>query len=194
MEMTVRRTTERARSLAGFTILEIAVTMAVLSLVVAGSMTLVLRIQLSYQEELQQYALDQTGRRTLDRLGEEIRGASLSTIVPAVLTDSPTIQFQRVIGYAGGAVQFGPAITIQHQPEPGETINGLDDDGDGRTDEGFLVYSEDGSTPFNVAGNVTGMRFNSTPLGVSFSVDIALLGRDSQVLLRTFTEQISFRN
>ena len=44
-----------------------------------------------------------------------------------------------------------------------------------------------------MAGNILGLRFNSTVGGISYSVDIGLVDADGNVTQETFTQQISFR-
>ena len=108
--------------------------------------------------------------------------------------NSSQIQFQRVVGYKDKAPVLGPVMTLGFQLAPGEAANGKDDNKDGRIDEGFIVYTIAGGPPIAFAGNVMAVRFTSTPFGMSFSVDVAVVDRDGLVIQKTFSQQVSYRN
>ena len=120
--------------------------------------------------------------------------AERTSVLPLVLNDSEIVQFQRVTAFVDGVVVLGPVITIEFQLVAGETANGVDDNGDGRIDEGQIVFTETGNPPRVLAVNVVGLRFNSTADGLSFSTDFQLIDRDGRSIARTFTQEIGFRN
>ena len=179
----------------GFTLLEVTIVLAVLGVIFGGAMTVVLRSTISFDEQIRELAIDQFGWRTMDRLAEELRAADPTSILPAVIADSDMIQFQRITGYdtVSASKLLAPLTTIKFQLETGETANGQDDNGDGRADEGYLVYTQSGNS-YRLAGNILGVRFNTTAAGLSFAVDVGLADRDGIVQQRTFVQEISIRN
>ena len=137
--------------------------------------------------------VDDTCNRVVNRVTKQLRQAYPSSISPTVLDDSPTLTFRRVTDYSGETVQLGPEHGFEFQPAPGESDNGLDDNGDGRIDEGVLVYTEDG-TSIVIAENVLGLGFTSAVDGISFSFGVGLVDRDGNVIQNAWTRQLSFRN
>ena len=145
----------------------------------------------SYAREL---VVNQTGGRILDRL-EEIQAADPATVNPLVMADSDWIVFQKVVRYDEGGPVLSDAITIAYRVETGEALNGVDDNGDGRIDEGVIDYtSGDPPVTVRIARDVLGLRFNPAINGVEYSVDVGVPDREGNLLSRTFTEKVTFRN
>jgi hypothetical protein len=147
-----------------------------------------------FAEQTLHLALDQTGRRVADRLCQDLMQARAVTVLPLAMSDSDHLQFQRVTGYKNGAAQLGPVTTYGFELAPGEAKNGKDDNGDHRVDEGFIVQAEAGGTGVPIAGQVLALRFTSAAGGVSFAVDVGLVGRDGQLVQKTFVQRVTFRN
>ncbi len=185
---------KRIDSRSGFTLLEAVIGLAIFTIVVGVAVSVALTSGRSFESQMQQYSIEQAGRRALDRLSSEFRHASMSTISPQPLVDSPRIEMQKVFGYQGGAALLGPLTTLEFQLVPDESPNNADDNGDGRVDEGLIVYTEQGADPIPLIGNVMGLRFTQTATGVSFSIDVALFSRDGGLVEKTFTGEIAFRN
>ncbi len=198
----------------GFTLIETALVLVLLS-VVLGSLVMVLfHSQVFSAEFTRQGVIEETGWRISTRLGDELFNMDSASLLPFVIDNSVYIQFREVvdIDVAGNAV-LGDFIVIGWQAEPGETLNGLDDDGDGRIDEGYVSRLDKGNTvPYGgypvasqwqtqgqstltqLAGNILGLRFSSTLGGLSYSVDVGLVNADGTVTQTTFTRQITFRD
>lgn len=180
----------------GFTLLELVISMALVVVILGGALNLVLKSTLALEQEAREFTLDQTGWRAIDRIAEDLAGAASMTILPVVIADSDWLQYQKITGYdeVSGTPLLGPVTTIDVRPMAGETANGVDDNADGRVDEGFLTITVTGNDPVQIAGNVVGLRFNSTVNGVTFDVDIGILDRDGNVQQRTFTRELRVRN
>lgn len=178
----------------GFSLLELAIATVLLAVVTGAAGAVMMRSQLLFDTQVQQYVVDDSGLRVVNRLTQELRGAEPTSVLPLVLDDSEIVQFQRVTGFVDGAVVLGPVITVEFQLAAGETANGVDDNGDGRTDEGRIVFTEAGNPPRVLAVNVVGLRFNSTADGLSFSIDLQLIDRNGRSIARTFTQEVGFRN
>ena len=58
---------------AGFTLLELSISIAVLLIVMGGAFTVAFRAQIGFGLEAKHFTLEQAGRRILERLSEEIR-------------------------------------------------------------------------------------------------------------------------
>ena len=111
----------------GFTLLEVSVAVAVLSVIVVSTATLAVRSQRHFTEEMQLLRIDETGWRVINRIAEELRSDFPGSVLPLVLEDSTQIQFQKVIGYDEIGPILGGVIVIQYELAPGETANGSDD-------------------------------------------------------------------
>lgn len=187
----------------------------VLLTIVFGSLTnMLLHSQIFSVEFTRQGVVEETGWRISARLGEDLYRIDVTTLLPIVIDNNSYIEFREVesIDVATGNPILGDYILIGWQAGPGETLNGLDDNGDGRIDEGFVSrIDRNKKTPFGaypalgqwksvgqrrvtqLAGNIIGVRFSSTGSGISYSVDVGLVDSDGNVVQKTFTQRISFR-
>ena len=178
----------------GFTLVEITVSLVVLAMLLGGAFSLVFHSQLLSVDQTQRSVIDQAGWRVMDRLGDELQVAKRETVTLPTNLGANSVEFQRAAGYVNGAVQLGATITLAFQLATGEQLNNLDDNGDGRVDEGFVTYTESGEAPVAIAGNVLRLSFNPTANGLSFSADVGLIDRSGELLTKTFTQEISYRN
>jgi prepilin-type N-terminal cleavage/methylation domain-containing protein len=126
----------------GFTLLEVAVAASLLAVLMGALFGLIGRTQ-----DLEGYAITEADLRTraraaLERIVRELRDSGPSTFstLPAAPLGASSLTFQRAIGYAGGAVVYGPQERIAWRLSPGEVDDGADDDGDGLVDEGQVVF------------------------------------------------------
>jgi len=178
----------------GFTLIEIVIAMALAFLVMTGVFNVMFHWENLFTEQVRQFTVDQSAEKILQRLANEIRAADPATITPTVLSNSSSIRFQRVTGFSGGAVQLGTPVTFGFSLAPGETANGVDQDGNGLADDGFLTMQEGTGAPIQLAANVLGLRFTSTATGVTMSADVGMVGVKKNVSVKTFTKNVSFRN
>ncbi len=178
----------------GFTLLEITVGMLVLSLVLGGVCGLALGTYRLFSNQMSHVYLEQTGARLMDRLTAELRSAYPPSITPVAIAGSTWIRYQQVTGYAGGVLGLGPFATLRFELAPNETDNDVDDNGDGLADDGFLTYTPDAGATSRIAGNVLAVRFDSTPAGLLLSADVALVDYRGDLVQRTYTREICFRN
>ena len=126
---------------AGFTLLEMTVSIAVLGLVmwITGMVTSSSRDAFDVSSRDQR--AEALARRSLDRVVTELIPASATTMT-GLGTD--TISFNQSAGVvdAGpnvGDVILGPQMQLVTELEPGEADNGVDDDGDRTADERRVV-------------------------------------------------------
>lgn len=139
----------RCRSDAGFTLVEVALGALFLAtlLLVAGLATD--RALALFRQRRASQELATRAQRLLARVVDEVRFARAASLGPATLTTqgASTLTFQRSLGVVGGAVQWSPPTTLRWEPDPADPVNGRDDDGDGRTDEGLLAWIESEGLP-----------------------------------------------
>ena len=135
----------RTAGAAGFTLVEVVLVVALFGAVL-GSVIAVLRSSTrACQVGSTSGHLEALVNRTLDRIAERLQASAHTTVTPSLSTpfSSPTIDFQRTTGYAGGVVAWSPAERIAFQYRPGELDNGVDDDRDGIVDDGQVVWTQD---------------------------------------------------
>ena len=199
----------------GFTLIETAVVLVLLSVVLGGLFTVLFDSYVFSAEFTREGVVEETGWRISARLVDELSNMDSTSLLPIVIDNSNYIEFREVVDIDGvtGSPILGNYIVIGWELEPGETLNGLDDDGDGRIDEGYVSRLDKGNTtPYGgypvpgqwktaglrtlvqLAGNVLGLRFNSTVGGLSYSVDVGLVDADGVVTQKTFTRRIAFRD
>jgi len=100
----------------------------------------------SYRTEATAARLDAKAREAMDAVTTYLREADFASISPpavAAPASASSLDFQRAIGFGGGEVAWGLTERLAFELDPGEIEDGLDNDGDGRIDEGRIVWSED---------------------------------------------------
>jgi type II secretory pathway pseudopilin PulG len=134
----------RARRRGGFSLLELVIAAALMSLVL-GAMGLVqMRTRDAARVGMVREQVESLCRRTLDRVAEELQGVGHSLLFPDPSTSlgTSTITYQHSTGVsATGVVSWDTQSTLSLQLTPGEIDNGIDDDGDGLIDERQLVLT-----------------------------------------------------
>jgi len=131
---------------AGFSIIEMAISMSLLA-VVLGSASMAVKsgndlfVQVSVNNDV-----SSRSARTMNRVVQELRGASDGTFVQYLRTPtgvmtkiwSPTLEFQTARDW-NGAVVWGDPKRFTLELQAGELDNGLDDNNNGLIDERTLV-------------------------------------------------------
>jgi hypothetical protein len=99
-------------------------------------------------------------------LARELRAAARSSLVlaepnPENGAQLQRLRFRRVVGFdaANHEALLDPLHELAFELEPGESIDGIDEDGDGLVDEGRLVLSRDGVRLAELAVGVRGRDF-----------------------------------
>lgn len=202
----------------GFTLLEAVVagallaTLAALALGTMGSASEQVALS-TLQADLQARAHDAAAL-----LRRELRVAARGSLALAGANPENGAQFQRlsyrqVVGFDAAAhapllspLPPAPPHELRFEPEPGETVDGADEDGDGLVDEGRLTLARDGVDQVDLAAGVRG-----ADLGFSFesgattpqAADACLIihytlqqrgRRAGEVALRTQELRIGLRN
>ena len=198
----------------GFTLIEMAVVLVLLTVVFGSLVSMLLHSHVFSAEFTREGVVEETGWRISARLRDELFRIDADSLLPVVIDNTNYIEFLEVVGVNGvsGNPILSRYVVIGWHVVKTELMNGQDDNGDGRIDEGYISRLErnktnpGGSYPgpgqwkttgdrtlTPLAGNILGLRFNSTVGGLSFSVDVGLVNSDGSVTMETFTQQISFR-
>jgi hypothetical protein len=121
----------------GYTVVEVCVAITLLALIVGPVLLVALSGSRYYTKESSRAEIHSSAETAIHKMTRELMGVRLSTILPnpTGVSGSPTITFQTAAGMAGGAVVLGPVMRLALEYEPGETNDGLDNDGDGLIDE-----------------------------------------------------------
>ena len=129
---------------AGFSLLEVAVVLALLSLVMGAIGMAGLSSVRAYRTGTLRVELDVQASRSARRLARELVGSSRQVLLPDPLAPfgTDTLDYQQSVGAAGGVIVWGPPLRIEFQYETGELDDGLDNNGNGSIDEGNLVWTQ----------------------------------------------------
>ncbi len=145
--MHVRQQTRRTRG--GFTIVELVIAAAALSLLLGAMGVVQMRSRDASRVSVAQEEIESECRRNLDRVAEELEGVGHSLLFPdpstSFGTSSLTYQHPSNVSNAG-VVTWDSPRHLQLQLAAGEIDNGLDDNGDGLVDERALVLTRDFGT------------------------------------------------
>jgi prepilin-type N-terminal cleavage/methylation domain-containing protein len=137
------------RRSAGFTLLELLVTVAILGLVLT-SLGLVQSRSSNESMVLRARSIAESrARRTLDSIASELTAVGRSLLLPDPTTalGASTVTFQHPTGVSNlGLVLWGNASRLALELDPKELDNGVDDDGDGLIDERQLAFTRDFGT------------------------------------------------
>lgn len=102
-------------------------------------------------EFTQEGVIEETGWRVSARMAEELHRIYPNSLLPIVIDNSNYIQFQEAVGFdvVTATPLLSNIIVLGWQMGPGEVLDGLDNNGNGRIDEGFVAtFEKDNKTPF----------------------------------------------
>lgn len=132
--------TERRGGERGVTLLEVALYTAVLLAIGAPLVSAVLVSTRSTREVDTVNAITERNRTIVLRIEKEVRRAIGSTVSVEDLGRS--LALTPPAGFDGASIVPGVRIRFELRPAPGESVNGLDDNGDGLVDEGELIQRD----------------------------------------------------
>ena len=176
----------------GFSLIELVVTITVFLTVMGATALTMVSSQQNFSDLANDLKMRDAGRRAMQRITEILPTADQSSLLPGVIDDAPAVAFRSIVGHDGTSNILGALVAIGHVPVPGEVLDGADNNGDGRADEGSLVYIPAGGTPIVIAADVVGVRFSSTGAGMAFEIDVASRGPKG-IQKRSFSGAITFR-
>jgi prepilin-type N-terminal cleavage/methylation domain-containing protein len=121
----------------GFTLVELAVSTAVLSLAIVAAADLVSTTGDTAAVGMTMANLDAKANALLARIERELVQAGLETLVPATPKGGSTLSYRLGFGYEEEATLWSSRVRIELRPD--ETRDGIDNDGDHFVDEARIV-------------------------------------------------------
>ncbi|MBI5364975.1 MAG: prepilin-type N-terminal cleavage/methylation domain-containing protein [Planctomycetes bacterium] len=133
------------RKRAGFTLVEVVVSSAVLGVLLLAVGLTTLSGNRAYKAGMTQNRLAVESQRVLDRVADAIAmgGASGLTPNPAAPLGSSTLTYRTPNTYSGGSITWGASSRVDFQYLARDPNNGVDDDRDGFADDGVIVLTRD---------------------------------------------------
>jgi prepilin-type N-terminal cleavage/methylation domain-containing protein len=135
----------RRGSCSGFTLVETMIAMTIFAVVLGAVGLTVLSGEKNFRQGVSDAALDARASRLLSKVVAELQWAGADTLAvePTAPAGASEVEFRVCTGFAGTSATWSGRTRVRLVPEPGETFNGLDDDGDGLTDEGQVELTRD---------------------------------------------------
>lgn len=102
----------------GFTLIEMMISIAVLAILIAMSLSLMISSTTEFSAETTVITLEAEARRALEKMTEEVRQSQINTMAGQVPLSPATISvlaFTKAIGMSQMAPVFGPTITYTYQ-------------------------------------------------------------------------------
>lgn len=215
-----RKTTRRSRAgprwrrAAGLTLIEVTIAISLLATIVMAVALSTQSASDTYQTEGLRATVDTRAHHVLDLVARELAEAERGTLTPDPLPAlaGSTLTYRKSTGFAAGGATFGPWMRFALELEPGEVVDGLDNNGNGLADERMVAWTRNVGAfdeqrvviahriPALLEGEVAnGADDNGNGLddepGLVFSIDrdvltvqLSVTQRDSQG--RTFTKTV----
>lgn len=134
----------------GMTLMEIVLALSIL-IGVGGTIFLATQsLSSAFRTGTNLATLDSQARNGLDavaRLLEQAGADTLNAPSSDPFSGEDEIVFQRALGFAGGAIVYGPVERVRVEPSPADPPDGVDNDGNGLVDEGQVVWIERDGEP-----------------------------------------------
>lgn len=133
---------------AGFTLVEMTVAAALLVLLLSSALMAARGGMGAFRATQDASDVETRVRRALDRVVFELLSAARSELLPAYDDldgdfGTDDLSFAKVIGLDGTTPLYGPVHRLAFEYAPGESNDGLDNDGNGLIDDGVLVLTRD---------------------------------------------------
>jgi hypothetical protein len=123
----------------GFTLLEVSIYATLLILLGTPLISVILVSTRSTVENDTINRVNERNRAVLVRIETDVRESIKGSPVVADFGKSLTVT--SVTGFDGTSPIPGPALRYTFQAAPGESLNGVDDNGNGLADEGQVIYT-----------------------------------------------------
>lgn len=201
----MERGTKAGRSRAGLSLVEVLIASGILSVLVTIVYLVLQRSSDTYANESVHLSLDERARETLTEISRDLREAGSATMrtgdPPVPLVDGQPVEdlrFGTISGFdpTRREVQFSNTVRYRWRPALGEVVNGLDDNGDGRADEGTVERTDPSGKVTRLCGDVKvqGLKFVYTPHKVAVTLDLERLDLKGTRVQRRATTTVDLRN
>lgn len=194
------------RTKAGFTLLEVMISVAVLAIVAGGIYSALASSQSLYSTGITRQEIEDRVRRALNEISLELRQASSGlgagiTFATSGTAGDQTVNFCMCTGFAANIPTWTTPITFATINGDGELDNGVDDNSNRLVDERKLMRTQVGRPDKLIADNVRegSVRFTQTvTMGLvdRIQVSLTIQGYDSQgrVIEASGTVTVDLRN
>jgi hypothetical protein len=129
----------------GFSVFEVIVVAGCLALMMLAVGAVISAGHDNYAAGMTVSSIQDSAQAVVSRIIDEVQQSGSATFFPAP-NNTDNLTFQKCAGYAGGAIQWGNAITYAFQYDTGEVDDGVDNNGNGLIDEGIIVRTENGQS------------------------------------------------
>ncbi len=141
-----------ARTSRGFSLVELAISVALMGLVTGGMLMVFDSTNRAFQSATASIELSRAAHHTVDRLAELVSFSRRSSMTPAAPgAQSPfstkQISFQTVDGFVGGIAAWSNTQRLEFQYSPFDPNDGVDNDHNGVVDDGMVVWTTDLGLP-----------------------------------------------
>ena len=128
----------------GFTLIEMMISASIAVGLLYAIATTALTASSTYDETMRRARIVTQAHQVLDRIADEFVEADLGTMSAAVPDVGASIMtFRKPASLAGSVITWSTTRSISFQMDQGELDDGLDNNGDGRIDEGVVVLTLD---------------------------------------------------
>ncbi len=128
----------------GFTLLELLISVAILALALGGVYSWFLSTTRAAGVVTTKSELSLSATRAIDRIAARLLPAGLETLFPPHPTaplGTSSLTFNRSQGFVNAQKTWESPTTIEFRLAPGETDDGLDNDGNGIVDDGQVILT-----------------------------------------------------
>jgi len=141
-----------ARTSRGFSLVELAISMALMGLVTGGMLMVFDSTNRAFQSATASIELSRAAHSTVDRMAEIVsysRRSSMTPTAPGAQSPFSTkqITFQTVDGFVGGVAAWSNTQRLEFQYSPFDKNDGIDNDHNGVVDDGLVVWTTDVGLP-----------------------------------------------
>jgi prepilin-type N-terminal cleavage/methylation domain-containing protein len=144
----MRNASKISRPRAGFTLVEILIAVAVLSLALLAIGMISTTGMGVFKTTALNTGLDSDALRAVDRISSELARADSNSLVPPTPNDGTSeLLFQEVVGVEDGEPTWGLVQEVLFEYEAGELDDGVDNNHNGLVDEGVVVLRRDVGGP-----------------------------------------------
>lgn len=133
----------RSHARRGHSLIELCVALTLLVIVLGLPALLLDTSSRAFSTGSRSSEVDLAARRTLDAIAERLAGSGLDEIAALPGQPNSSVVLRVATGYAAGAIVWGNDERIELVVEPGELVDGADNDSDGLVDEHRVLWTRD---------------------------------------------------
>ncbi|MBL8842821.1 MAG: hypothetical protein JNL90_14985 [Planctomycetes bacterium] len=160
-----------ARREGGFTLHELLVNVAVLGTFLAGVFAFVSSGMADAERTMARAVVDQRANEAINRIADLLLPAGDATLSPAAAPlGAGFVDYQTPAAVTAAGIAWEDVARLERQPDPADPDDGIDNNGDGRIDEGLLVLRRS----FGLAGEQSTVLASGVARWLEGEIDNAL--------------------